>query len=528
MKRYFLHIIITGITAGLYSCDRDLLDTIPNDRISSAVYWQTPDDALLAINSAYGDLEGVEIFSYDALTDIAHTNDPFNVQANIEKGVYDALNTVIYSRWTAAYKGIESANYFLENVDRISDLTPALKTRYKAEARTLRAYQYIRLLPLFGDLPKVERTLTLDEARQLTRTPAAELWAWLDSQLQTAADSLPETYDAANTGRITKWAALGLKARAALLAGNYRTAADAATQIISSQQFSLYPKYEHLFSYEAENNAEVILDRQFIKGSYANSVFNLLAPYSQNNANNSYVPTKALIDLYQTAGGVDIATAGSGYDPSTPYDNRDPRLRFSIFIDGDILPNGDVFHSAPNSDGADAVGKSYRNTTTGFTVKKYVNADDFGNGANCGINIILLRYAEVLLTYAEAKIELNEIDPTVYDAINLVRNGRDDVKLQAVSGLSQPQLREVVRRERTVELAFEGLHLADIRRWRTAETVLPGKILGLEYDDNGTRKVVEVASAVRTFRPDRDYLWPIPQKERDLCNLLTQNPNWGE
>jgi hypothetical protein len=174
----------------------------------------------------------------------------------------------------------------------------------------------------------------------------------------------------------------------------------------------------------------------------------------------------------------------------------------------------------PNSGSADAVGSTYIASTTGYNIKKYVNnVDDYANPANSGINIILLRYAEVLLTKAEAKIELNEIDGEVYAAINAVRNSRSDVKLPAIpAGLSQEQLRQIVRHERTVELALEGLHLFDIRRWKTAETVMP--------DANNKLLTVQVVSFNRVFNKSRDYLWPIPQKETNLNPNLKQNPNW--
>ncbi|MDR2042462.1 MAG: RagB/SusD family nutrient uptake outer membrane protein [Tannerella sp.] len=521
--------LLAGAWISLVSCDSGLLDTVPNDRISSEIYWQTPNDALLAVNSLYNDLDGTDIFSFDALTDIAHTNDPFEVQANIEKGVFDALNTRIETVWTAAYKGIAAANLVLENVDRITFTDEALLKRYKAEARVLRAYQYIKLVPLFGEAPLVVQSLTLDESRQITRTPVREIWEFIDRELEEASADLPDSYDAKEKGRITRWAALGLKARAALYAGESRKAADAAAQIIRSGRFTLYPEYAGLFRYEAENNSEILLDKQYIKDLYKNNVFYLLAPYSQKNANSNYVPTKALVDLYETADGKNITDADSGYDPAHPYENRDPRLHFSIYLDGDLLPDGKtVFRPAPNSDSNDAVGKSYHNSTTGFNIRKYVNAEDYADINNSGMNLILLRYAEVLLTYAEAKIALHETDASVYEAINLVRNGRDDVKQPSIpEGQSEEALREIVRRERAVELAFEGLRLADIRRWSIAETVLPGNIYGITYvDDNQEVKVVQVVSATRAFRADRDYLWPVPQKERDLNPNLTQNPNW--
>jgi hypothetical protein len=238
------------------------------------------------------------------------------------------------------------------------------------------------------------------------------------------------------------------------------------------------------------------------------------------------VPTKRLVDSYLMSNGKDISDATSGFDPNNPYNNRDPRLRASIFISGDALPDGKVFRPEPNSGTSDAIGNTYIASTTGFALKKYINPEDYANPTNNGINIILLRYAEVLLTYAEAKIELNQIDQSVIDAINKVRQ-RSDVNLPAISNtLTQAELRDIVRRERTCELAFEGLHTWDIRRWKTAETVIPGSVFGITYLVNGQPTTIKVQGFEKVFDKARHYLWPVPQNERQLNPNLGQNPGW--
>ena len=137
-----------------------------------------------------------------------------------------------------------------------------------------------------------------------------------------------------------------------------------------------------------------------------------------------------------------------------------------------------------------------------------------------------MRLPEILLTYAEAKIELNQIDQSVVDAINRIRQ-RPDVNMPAVTIGSQTEMRTLVRNERLVELSFEGLRLFDIRRWKIAENVMPGKVYGLSYIDNaGTLKIVEAIGWVQLFDKSRDYLWPIPQNEREVNRNLTQNPGW--
>lgn len=522
----YKYITAVLLIIGISSCRKELLDSLPNDRVSENIFWHTDNDALLAANALYTDLDGINIFTWDALTDIAHTNQNFDTQAFIELGTYDIANAKVYNEWTAAYKGIQATNYFLENVDKINSANTTLINRFKGEAKVLRAYQYIKLAGFFGDVPLVTKTLSISEAQQLTRTPVAEIWDFVDKELTEASALLPATYGAADRGRVTSGAAWALKARADLWAGRYQLAVDATNQV---KGYTLNASYQNLFQYAAENNAEVILDKQFLKDTYSHGLFALLAPYSQKNSQSYYVPTKALVDAYETSAGKAISDADSGFDPAHPYDNRDPRLRYSVYVDGDLLPNGVVFKPAPNSGSADAVGSTYIASTTGYNIKKYVNnVDDYANPANSGINIILLRYAEVLLTQAEAKIELNQLDGEVYAAINAVRNSRADVKLPPIAaGLSQDQLRQIVRHERTVELAFEGLHLFDIRRWKTAETVMPGPVYGITYTDASNKlATVQVVSFNRVFNKSRDYLWPIPQKETDLNPNLKQNPNW--
>ena len=532
MKRnrtlFIAWLLAVTVGVGLTACDRDLLETVPNDRLSEDLFWKTENDAKLAVNSLYTDLDSTNIFGFDALTDIAHTNQPFDVQSYIEVGQYDATSSKILGEWTKAYKGIRACNYFLANVDKVASTNTATINQYKGEARTLRAYQYLKLAGLFGDIPLVITPISLEESRALTRTPVAQIWDFVDKELSDAAPLLPTTYAAVDKGRVTKGAALGLRARANLYAGRYQQAADAADQVIKLGVYGLNDSYEKLFTYAAENNKEVLLDRQFIKDTYPVNVFSLIGPYSQKNAGSTYVPTRALVDTYETTTGKPITDPTSGYDPANPYASRDPRLRFSIFLTGDPLPSGIAYRPEPTSGTADAVGNTYIASTTGFNIKKYVNAEDYANPANNGINIILLRYAEILLTYAEAKIELNQLDASVISAINTVRNGRADVKQPTISSTtSQADLRTIVRRERTVELAFEGVRLFDIRRWKIAETVLTGPVYGITYRaTNGTLTTVQAVGINRTFDKSRHYLWPIPQKERNLTPTLSQNPGW--
>jgi hypothetical protein len=166
-------------------------------------------------------------------------------------------------------------------------------------------------------------------------------------------------------------------------------------------------------------------------------------------------------------------------------------------------------------------------TVLGYNLKKWVDFSADGANPNTGsINMILIRYADILLMYAESKIELNELDDSVYDAINMVRE-RPTVMMPAItSGKSQAELREIIRDERAVELAFEGLRLFDMNRWQIGEDKI-GIIEGLLYRNETSGEWETVTSGLtRSFRPERDYLWPIPQAEMEINDAITQNPNY--
>ena len=522
--RLLLFLFTTAVTNA--GCKKNLLITVPNDRLASDLFWKTENDAILGVNAIYPYLDGTNIFVWDGMTDIGHANAFFSNEALIEKGSFDALNPRIFTEYNTAYQGIARSNTLLDNIDRIQTSNATLINRLKAEARVLRCYQYIKLAAFYGDVPLVTKTLTIDESRQLKRTPVTQVWDFIDKELTESAALLPVSYGSTDKGRVTRGTALALQARSDLYAGRYQQAADNAKKVMDLNAYSLYPQYARLFSYAAENNAEVILDKQRIVDVANTNVFQFLAPYSQKNSSNTYVPTKKLADMYPMSNGKAVTDPTSGFNAASPYANRDPRIRFSIFVPGDVLPDGKTFNSAPNSGTADAVGGTMQATATGYVVKKYINNEDYATLSNSGINIILLRYAEVLLTYAEAKIELNQLDASVSDAINKVRQ-RSDVNLPALpAGLGQAAMRDAVRTERALELAFEGLRLFDIRRWKTAETVIPGPVYGITYLVNGQPATIQILAFEKVFNKNRDYLWPVPQRERELNPGLTQNPGW--
>lgn len=514
------------VTFALTGCDKDLLNTIPNDRISTELFWKTEKDAQLAANAIYLYLDNTRTYvAWDAMSDIGHVTLQWWDESFIEKGSHLSNNGRINNEWKNNFKGIQAANIFLDNVNKIETLNPGLINSLVGEVKFLRAFYYLRLVSLFGDVPLLTKTITLEESKTVSRTPIAQVYDFISAELTEAAQKLPVKQT--QTGRVTKGAALSLKARAMLFAGRFTEAATAAKEVIDLKEYDLYASYKNLFSYQAENSKEVIFDRQFIKSLDPNDIYNYITPNSIWAQRNALVPTKQIVDAYQMKNGKLISDPTSGFDPYNPYKDRDPRLKYTIFTIGDTLPNGKIYDSRPNSGTADAIGYSENTTPTGFNAKKYLNKEDMAEPSNCGINFIFIRYAEVLLTYAEAKIEANQIDNNVLDAINQVRQ-RTDVNMPKITGISsQTELRIIVRRERMVELAFEGLRYFDIRRWKIAENVVPGILMGMTYADAaGNLKTVTLPGYVKTFDKNRDYLWPIPNREIELNSNLKQNPNW--
>lgn len=520
----YAYYIIIGLGGLLSSCDKGLLNTIPNDRITSEIYWTQEKDAVLAVNAMYAYLEGEDVFSYDAMSDIARPNNSYQQESYIVRGTYDGFNPLVIEKWTDAYTCIRAVNYFLENVDRIPEMDPDLNSRLKGEARFLRAYQYFRLVRLYGRVPLVTKTLNIEEGKSVIQESVENIYSFIEGELADAASLLPTKQTEA--GRITKGVALSFLARVYHYIKKYDKAAEKAKEVIDLDVYSIYPSYERLFSYSAENNAEIILDKQFIANIYANATFNLLAPYSQSSTG-AIIPVKKLVDTYDMNNGRPITDSDSGFDPMNPYTNRDPRLQFSMYVLGSRLPDGTTYDSRPSSGTPDAIGYNPGTTKTGFNVKKYVNVEDRNDRTNSGINIILMRYAEILLIYAESKVELNQIDQSVYDAINLIRQ-RGDVDMPIITiGKNQSELLEIIRKERMIELAFEGHRFFDIRRYGIADEVMNGAPLGMTYiSSNGELVTVKDDSFVRFFNPKRDFLWPIPQKDLDLNSNLKNNPNW--
>src|SRR5699024_9586823 len=386
----------------------------------------------------------------------------------------------------------------------------------------------------FGDVPLVTSPLSTEEGTEVEETPREAIVDFIKEELMQAAGNLPLEYSSDNIGRITKGAALSLKARAMLYNNRWQEAADAAQAVMDLGTYRLYDSFENLFNYDAQNNDEVILDRQYSQYVAKHNFFAAFAPHGMNGGA-QISPTRTLVEAFETENGLPIEEDPQ-HDKRDPYSNRDPRLDYTLFlpafsdeVPGEMMDNDVEYDPRPGSGTADEMEKDLERTKTGFNIQKYVNPEDIDDRGNNGTNFILIRYADVLLMYAEAKIELNEIDNSVYKAINKVRQ-RPDVDMPPISsGKSQDEMRAIVRHERMVELALEGRRFWDIRRWNTAEDLMQGNIPGIRYVEvggNGSIQTYTFGGTTRSFDPERDYLFPIPDQEMKLNDNLTQNPGY--
>ena len=510
------------------SCQKDFLDRAPKDGYSNSSLWSSENDALAALNGCYSSWsDGYHVLYMDALSDNAYSQYYWEGYTSLGNGSGSPSDTWITDRWSPSYSTIQKSNWFLENVDKTS-MDEALKTRMKAEARFLRAYQYFTLTQLYGDVPLVTKTLSPDEANAVSRTAISEVQKFVLDELKAIAAELPVKYSGNDIGRITRGAALSLKARLELYSGKYADCISTSQQVMELG-YTLFPSYQDLFRIKNENNNEVILDIQYKENDYSNGNIGVM-PSSTFGGWGSLGPTQSLVDAYEAINGKTIDDPSANYNKNDPYNHRDPRLTASIVFPGQLY-EGKYYNPIEKSSGDYYNGNN--NSKTGYLYKKFTSdLSDYTDMWNTGLNMILIRYAEILLTYAEAKIETGAVDNSVYEALDAVRQRAGMPKVDRATYASQSALRTLVRRERRVELAMEGLRWFDIKRWEIGPQVRQGKVygtrLGTVDQKNGsitlTGDHIEVES--RTFSSERDYLWPIPRKETDVNHNLTQNPGY--
>lgn len=518
------------------------LELTPENQFTDLTYWESESRAQSVLNTAYSQMFTSSNFFYnEALSDNAFNGRGDVAGArSIASGTYNPSLDRLQNEWDNRYAGIKTTNLLLENIDRISDIEDSDRERMRAEARFIRAFQHFMLMTWFGDIPLLSEDISLEEAQNITRTPREEVLAFILAELDEVAAVLPTNteYGEADRGKITKGAAIALKARALLYEGRWQEVVAATGKLIKDNSYgtySLFSDYAGLFLPQNEYNSEVILSIQYVPELRTWGEFFDMAPLSAGARLNALAPTQELVNSYLMLNGKKINEPGSGFDENNPYANRDPRLSYTVVYHGyewDNL-NGDshIIYIEPGSDPDDPIDEyapGSSATPTGYYTRKYYDPSHQSQFAS-GLNLMLIRYADVLLMYAEAKNEIGGFNEATWNkTIRALRERAgftDPDALNYDASLSQEQMREVIRNERRTELAMEGLRIFDIRRWGIAEDVLNGWVHGARFgpvsEDNGYIRVGK-----RSFDPSKHYLWPIPQGEIFINDNLSQNPGW--
>ena len=564
--RRILYIAISFVAVvSLASCNDDFLERQPKDQMTDANFWQNEGHLISVANTFTESLQGKYWLN---ITEIMADSAPWAVTTafrTIGAGNFTTETSQINSLWVTAFTGIGRVNYFLNNYNRAEKVSKEVRERYAAEAYFYRAYNYWVLTTYFGDVPYITDELSVESPDVYRgRDPRATVIANITSDLEEHYKYLPEYIPAASAefGRISQCAALALLSRIYLYNEMYDEAISAAERAMANPYHQLYSTgnpsedYVNLFNWtgRASRNAankETLLAfvYNYDLGETARTSHNLSRECWVPGDYARFVPTNSMIEAYLTKD-------GKIWDPSTVntyedvFKDRDPRMVQSILPpntpweggkSGDLMSTDDKIYTYPllTNDKTGAM------TYSGYYMRKYVEPSTVKYVGHDDNDLVMIRYAEVLLNYIEAKersggVTQDDLDRT----INLLRRrvGMVDMKLDALPEGSD--IRTEIQRERRVELFFEGHRYFDIIRWKQGHLLgedllgvnkrwLDQSRLAVDLNKDLTWKTKNgqqylIIETGRTFNPDKHYLLPIPFKQMQLNpNLAPQNPGWN-
>lgn len=574
--KYFLAVSLACL---LGSCTD--LDMNPLSSGSTESWYSTPDELRMAVNAGYQKeyllMDGDQIDEADY-----RNNTDWSDDTNYRQLVLPFQNATVTSqemrvrlRWQNNYKVISRMNEVINHYQRTIDngSSEAEVMPYVGEAYFFRARAYGELVFHWGDVPYYTEDISISDAEKMGRTSKEEVLKHVYEDFDHAIELLPTSYS--GDQRVTKGAAYAFKARYALYMGDWQTAADAAKACMDLGIYSLDPDYGHLFLPETQTSPEFV----FIMPRSIEAKLNMISSaYCYNkmirNAGGwtTYAPSWDLLASYTCTDGKPIDKSPL-FDCHDPFKNRDPRCAKSIVAFGSYFL-GYEYNPSPVAltcgkiVGQDTV-QVYNNDTrankfyasfNGLAWRKGVSQSWIDNGYKGDNPKILMRYADVLLMYAEAKIELNQIDQSVVDAMNTVRaraygvDKGETSKYPSFSIKSQSEMRYDLRVERRMELAGENLRYPDLIRWKLAQVVFKRKsymmvapdqfkaevydkgnwFWGLtpQIDEYGTPDFSKLEAAgmcavAQEYNwDDRQYLWPIPEEEIEINSNMKQNEGY--
>lgn len=554
MKKNYTSFLIITATLILLSCQDDVLDTRIDTQLTEEmiaadyeVLWDFGYASYANVRNGFSSLDN-NLFA--AATDEAEQTTPSSESQLFNEGSWSAFNNPD-DQYANAYMGIRNVNFFLDksenyvtflalNRDTLSDNQLQYNkdvqdiTWLRNEARVLRSYYYFETAKRYGDVPLVTQTLSIADNTNIPQTSFDEIIDFVVSEVDAVKGALQsdwKLFDQARDGRLTTGAALALKSRALLYAASplhnpsndvskWQQAAAAAHEVIALNQYALDDDYQDLF---LEDNT--VLSPEVIWAIRLGET-NVLEiqnyPIGTPGGNSGVTPSHNLVSAYEYLGAP---------DPLDPYANRDPRLGYSI------VTNNSEWNDRTIEiwDGGLDASTNTNSSKTGYYLKKFLNPDlNLVQGEEELRSWIVFRYAEILLNYAEAMNEAygtdndNGLGMTARQALNTIRS-RPGVAMPDVVAASQAEMRERIKHERRIELAFEGHRYWDLLRWQEAESVLNQPLQGIRAVKNADESFTYTEFTVepRAFVAPKMYYYPIPQTEISKSQgVLQQNPGW--
>ena len=528
-------------------CSEDFLEIEPKDGVFESTVWSSIQNANLFLNDIYRDMPtGFLTTGYDRFdnwTDNSIATFGWLASNNgIARRDYSPDSSPVASWWSSTYGIIRKCNIAIIQAPTIEGASQEEIDQFIGQAQFLRAYWYSWMVNFFGGVPIITEALdrTSGEDLEYPRSTYEDCIEFIRQDFQDAADALPATWGSGDKGRATEGSALAFKSEIELYAGQWQNSYNTSKEVMALD-YSLAPDYGDMFIPIGEVNNEVIFDVDFDGDARAHNLEVFHSPRIDLEMGvaagwGHTLPTQDLVDCYEFTDGT------LGDDPihaDDPYTDRDNRFYETILYDGAPWKGSTIYTRFDPEVQQGSFSNSFddnhthQGTLTGYYWRKSLDESIFPSETNFygksvnGTNIVLMRFGEVLLNMAEAKNELTGPDAEVYEAINSLRQRGG---IPDLIGLDQAQMREKIRNERRVELAFEGKRYFDIMRWGIALDVLDRTVTGMRIEEQTDGSLiynqVPAFRGEKAFNSPRDYLFPIPITAIDKNSKLVQNPGW--
>ncbi|MEN7547276.1 RagB/SusD family nutrient uptake outer membrane protein [Rapidithrix thailandica] len=544
MMNKIFHIVLLFGVISLCGCD-DFLDTTPTDRISDKVVWEDEANVTLYVNGFYPYLDrygnfGADQFSGNLTEGLTETLKYGSYVPGSRAG--DANNYVftpesmsptgnLLNTWGNAYERIRRINEFLVGLEKYSRLTEDQNKLFEGQARFFRAFLYFQLAKRHGGVILYK---DMDLQKDKDRSSSGETWDLIEEDLDFAASVLPEMWESAQSGRITKGAAFAFKSRAMLYAERWESAKVAADSVLALNIYALTDNYEDAWK---GGNSESVLEYNYLITGPNHSFDKYYATFGEiENQGGSGTPTQEMVEAYEKSNGSRVDWSAwqvpGGTTARPPYEELEPRFHATILYNGATWKDKVLENSV---DGTNGRYMGYREdtyakgrTTTGYYLRKFMNEEHTDLITYPSTQTwVELRLAEVYLNRAEANFRLNKSGEAIAD-LNLVR-ARPGVGLPAKSGLTGPDLFEAIRQERKIELSFEGHLYWDMRRWKLAHIEYNKyRVHGMKISKDPGGYLYEYVDCDLQDRKflEKTYVLPVPYSELANNAAIEQYDEW--